>query len=170
MERRLRRGDEQLNCGACHIGCSTPSHRMRDHRHDTPPWRAPRFNYRSILRSGEGFALRVNKQHRATLLIPRDLVRQYSIRIRSGVNSGNLPATPIGYDTFAHVFNSEPQNPHRLSTLDDNSQWAMMPYSEPPPSLFFGANAAEADVTPADPRIREIGNWLLDREFGETGG
>lgn len=80
--------NDQMNCGACSVECTTPgsSRTTRHCGHDSAPWRR-RANYRNILRSGEGFILRVNERYRCTLLVPRDLLRQYlafSIRIRSG--------------------------------------------------------------------------------------
>ena len=141
---------------------------MRRSGLDGAPWRHRRGNYRNILQSGEDFVLRVNEWHQRTQLIPRALLRQYlqfSIRIRSGVDASSLPAMPIGYYTFARVFNEEEDNPHHLSTLNANGHWARTDYPEPEPSLFFGRHATEAEATPADPRIGEIGSWLLDREL-----
>lgn len=70
----------------------------------------------------------------------------------------NLPPTPIGYNTIAHVFNSEPSNLHRLSVLKDDGRWLPSNYPKPPPSLFFSINAA-------DPRINKMGEMLFERKL-----
>ena len=161
--------DAHLNCGTCLIVPDRPFHMQPYHsRNDTRPWRAPRFNYERIFRDGNDFIFRVNEPFCSTVLVPRTHLRlclDFSIRIRIEMRAANLPPAPIGYNTIAHVFNSEPSNPHHLSVLRDDGRWLPSDYPEPPPSLFFGINAPEAATNAANPHINEMGEMLFECEL-----
>ena len=72
---------------------------------------------------------------------------------------------PVGYDSIAQIFNLEPSNPYKLSVICDNGRCIHSNYPEPSPTYLFGPPAQEAPPVATDPRVGEIGSWLIDREL-----
>lgn len=166
----LPSNNPQISCGACTVGFKKNSHSMQpwlSWRNDHPG-RTPQLDYTHIFHDGEDFIFQVKEPFNTATLVPHahlHLCLEYSVKIWMLVRANHLPPAPLGYNVVARVFNSEPSNPYRLSTLDNSGRWLLTDHPEPPPAAFFGSIAQETTGVAVDSRIGTISSWLIDGEL-----